>query len=1680
MDWGRSWIPFASVDTSASTDWTLTRASYSLATTLLSTMGWAIFGTHWTDVQNAGSKIIGLSAGLAALMVLQALASAFSPIACALVWIGNLVFWTLRWLVTWGHTRPAKDKNGSRGSLQLYGPGVSRYPETSLLRQIKAEAVRVRIVIRVDDEVAECEIDPTMCSSINRFGMNVGFTKVLQCTSKRFTRRLKDCGNKVHLCRGRGCPDEGVEVLHVPCYGRLEAEQVVNVYELQRKGATAWALNKMAAWILRVMLFLPRLLYRCLCCRRRPGRTEVLLPRGPKEKPSEDSESEVDDVVEKCMAHQVRWEGETQAEVLASGPCSSGETRKQCLLEADRQGVRGDSDVQLCPLHQSLYLTSRWGLKCPVEGCQRIRSREIGGIRLCAAHADEERLRRRSPWVHKPGETPKQARDRVDVGQSTAARLARTSRGPPSERECGTSEVTKSGKGVVTSAATDNSPGTVKQNRTRMEAMLAGLEFGEGSRSRDQTPGGQTGLVNRYLELREVGANDGDAVSTLASDLEIPEADAQAMLIEEAKGLRDSGQPGLEGLLRHWTSPREESRRGVRAQERSNSSASWQVVPDGLRVRRPSESLPPQPLASTVGQGAPYAGPAVGRVERGRSPFARVDLPGLAPGGPPPLPSPPPIAGDMFSTSVPPSSRNFGGVGPGGSARLYDSLLGGTLGGGGRRSGAEDDATQRALRDVANAVAEQSQDLATLARCQLEEKRVSRGTARGLGREEEELVLLARACDQYTVAVCPGSLGRHLFVALKAAAVGAGGALRHAGWGQCMTNRLAIGVAGGYWGGRTEDAADKFALLPSDFIPTTSQELDEFIVPTDENAGDRPRQPVLWDDWLRRAHKLAAIWSLVYGAEWRTPLDSLVTDLERIAEEHPQVFPKQELRNIFSELLWRFWEELRETLRRLKQEVGRDQIRRSDLILFALTPDAQGRAWLRLPDVFDLSSPTGWFRTSILPRIERRQHRAVWGLTWQDAAGGSQKKSGLVRAGGEEGKNTDKLYPAGKLLTPYESKAANENKPLDREGKPLCWAALTHLGCTKTAKECGRSHASLMGKLGDLHWTVQAQLLRRGGLRSAKAVPPGEIDGRIAQLRAVAKTAAEAAAAEGRALRAAGGATEGAAAETPKEEAANPEGPPHSGGRGGSRRGDRGRRTAGSLSYAIAAGLRPAEAPQVKRPTEVLELDAEDLKDQEDIAEEDIGLTLLKGTAATSGPDIGELSGSASEKGATAADQAPPNDSKSQGALRASAPAWNPPEELANLDLTAAEEDLRGFVQGPDEHWGNENRGKGIPCPLAPDVPQEYQDYAERLADVDLPDNLKGTSSCLAAYVASRLALEPDQEARAILEDLATYGVGEVAAEAASVLDREFPNIKCGANPEVSLGATAWPKDGLGPGRADAWVLGEKWTAYDYGEMLQMTEPLAALIGEPEPGEERRQCLVKSVSASLILDVTEKVPSLQQAETVAQQIRLDLAERAFEAEKHLGEPEDRVSAIENEVRTHAHDACKPHHDKDFRALACLPPEALAAYVLVVLRVDYAGHLIVETVSGRKVEEPVKYLWTVLSRGHMRMLQLPVGLDPGSWLRNQKPASGVTLDAPALGWEFYLARAVDDPTTAPGTIARTCRCCQVARAATRYRPRLVGGEQPEDVYRPRRGTVLAGSGLIDAMKEPTHPTPIGGG
>ena len=77
-----------------------------------------------------------------------------------------------------------------------------------------------------------------------------------------------------------------------------------------------------------------------------------------------------------------------------------------------------------------------------------------------------------------------------------------------------------------------------------------------------------------------------------------------------------------------------------------------------------------------------------------------------------------------------------------------------------------------------------------------------------------------------------------------------------------------------------------------------------------------------------------------------------------------------------------------------------------------------------------------------------------------------------------------------------------------RAENPLCWDNSTWLGCQRPSGTCNHSHELVSG-LNGLHWTVVAQILRRGGLRNGPKVEPSTVDGRVAQLCTQAKAEAD-------------------------------------------------------------------------------------------------------------------------------------------------------------------------------------------------------------------------------------------------------------------------------------------------------------------------------------------------------------------------------------------------------------------------------------------------------------------------------------------------------------------------------------------------------------------------------------------
>ena len=60
----------------------------------------------------------------------------------------------------------------------------------------------------------------------------------------------------------------------------------------------------------------------------------------------------------------------------------------------------------------------------------------------------------------------------------------------------------------------------------------------------------------------------------------------------------------------------------------------------------------------------------------------------------------------------------------------------------------------------------------------------------------------------------------------------------------------------------------------------------------------------------------------------------------------------------------------------------------------------------------------------------------------------------------------------------------------------------------------------------------------------------------------------------------------------------------------------------------------------------------------------------------------------------------------------------------------------------------------------------------------------------------------------------------------------------------------------------------------------------------------------------------------------------------------------------------------PAHERDFRSLAVFPIMELMTAKVVVVRADFQGNLIVETIVGPEWEEGGWTVWTLIWKGHI--------------------------------------------------------------------------------------------------------------
>ncbi|CAK9112089.1 Uncharacterized protein SCF082_LOCUS51984, partial [Durusdinium trenchii] len=379
------------------------------------------------------------------------------------------------------------------------------------------------------------------------------------------------------------------------------------------------------------------------------------------------------------------------------------------------------------------------------------------------------------------------------------------------------------------------------------------------------------------------------------------------------------------------------------------------------------------------------------------------------------------------------------------------------------------DETTKALQAIAKSLTSKEDALAQ-----------DRGKLASIGRLEERIVFLLRGCDTLSVTLCPGVVGKELFHALRIAGTQARPQLRRIEFPCNIQNRHSYGFAAVQIGGKSPNTIPEYCLSAGDFPLTSEEDFDNYGGTPDLKLEKKGRYPNTLTSWFRAALRQSWAFACLFGEEYYPVLEK--------ADETP-------------------------TFARLK--------------VFALSPGPDGQPWLQLPGTFRLDDETQYFCTDMLPRMQRQLSRACWaGAQKRGAGGGGRAAGGGEQAeartepgdapapprGGRAGSDAaggagpPKLLGPG--LTPKEASRSLDHRPKDQQGQYLCWDYLGHRGCNK-GSACPHSHKAIP-KWTSLDYTVQLQLLRRGGLRNSKAKTSEEVEREFTRIRAeqAAKAAA--------------------------------------------------------------------------------------------------------------------------------------------------------------------------------------------------------------------------------------------------------------------------------------------------------------------------------------------------------------------------------------------------------------------------------------------------------------------------------------------------------------------------------------------------------------------------------------------
>lgn len=314
------------------------------------------------------------------------------------------------------------------------------------------------------------------------------------------------------------------------------------------------------------------------------------------------------------------------------------------------------------------------------------------------------------------------------------------------------------------------------------------------------------------------------------------------------------------------------------------------------------------------------------------------------------------------------------------------------------------------------------------------------------------------------------------------------------------------------WAELRKAATEYLPILPEDYPQTARKGIVDLVAGDMRLPAERPLDPVLDLDHPETLQR-------PLRARGRLSLDPGF--LLKLGEDHGYAWPPHAIFSVWEELWARFTEEMKELDRNLRREMREEAPSFDRIRFFATSPDFNGDPWLTLPRTFFLEDEGEYFQTDVVPRHNRLLSRACWqtalrrnlvlpltgGKAGAEEHGMDDPRSEALvsrpdpRVGKGAGKDGPKLL--GPALTGKEGARALDRRPKDKKtGKFLCWDNITHRGCKAAA--CVHYHGPAP-KWDSMDWSVQLQLLRRGGLKNKPSLSGEQVAKQMEQIRQAQK-----------------------------------------------------------------------------------------------------------------------------------------------------------------------------------------------------------------------------------------------------------------------------------------------------------------------------------------------------------------------------------------------------------------------------------------------------------------------------------------------------------------------------------------------------------------------------------------------